>query len=335
MHHYIRTIAKKTSVFVVLMTFSSLAFSQADVKGNVSIGPQTPIDQGLVVLYQQDTSNEFTQVAEDTIKFFDEGFFALENIQDSGVYLLKAKLDTHSTYYEDYFPTYYGDTLFWKDADTLQLSGDSGLRSVTINLVEGVGQSGNGTISGQVIEAGPGKRKGPGDPQGGVEVLAIGSNDDPFGYDETDSAGNYKIDSLPNGQYNVRTEIAGFQATEISVSIDQNNQTADSTDFSVDKEEGKVGPTTYLTFTDERQDLQLYPNPADHRITVEISDQANANRLNLEVLNMAGQKIITQSFIQGKNQMKLKVNQLNKGVYMVELKDSNQSVLGTGKIMIY
>ncbi len=335
MHHYISTIARYTSVFVVLMAFSSLAFSQEDLEGNVSIDPQTFIDQGFVVLYQQDSSDRYTKVAEDTIKFFDEGSFALRNIQDSGVYLLKAKLDTHSTYYEDYFPTYYGDTLFWKDADTLQLSGVGGSRFITINLVEGVGQSGDGTISGQVIEAGPGKRKGPGDPQGGVEVLAIGSNDEPYGYDETDSAGNYKIDSLPNGQYNVRTEIPGFQATEISVSIDQNNQTADSTDFSVDKEEGKVDPTTYLTFTDERQDLQLYPNPADHRINIEISDNTNAKQLNLEIRNMAGQKIITQSFIQGNNQMKLKVDQLNKGVYIVQLKDSKSAVLGTGKIMIY
>ncbi|GGF08847.1 hypothetical protein GCM10010984_27480 [Chishuiella changwenlii] len=85
--------------------------------------------------------------------------------------------------------------------------------------------------------------------------------------------------------------------------------------------------TTTLGVSDptKSQDVFVYPNPTDGLFKVRMT--AKTNKITANIINMAGQVIMTKQFdvMNSKVDQSIDAKHLPKGVYIVEIKDGNQS----------
>ena len=74
----------------------------------------------------------------------------------------------------------------------------------------------------------------------------------------------------------------------------------------------------------------IYPNPANHKITIDAPVQGIQG---LRIYNVNGQMVYTDAQINGQNQVHLDVNELPEGFYIVQITDNANQVI-TKKISV-
>lgn len=78
--------------------------------------------------------------------------------------------------------------------------------------------------------------------------------------------------------------------------------------------------------------VNLYPNPANNFVTIEIFDKLNSDNLTLEILNSIGQVVESKSIDNAKEQIIMDVNNFSKGLYLVRVSSNNMYI--TKKLLI-
>ncbi|GGF00073.1 Por secretion system C-terminal sorting domain-containing protein [Chishuiella changwenlii] len=160
---------------------------------------------------------------------------------------------------------------------------------------------------------------------------------------EEDFAMNYKFNSYGENPFHncgvngVTINSNNFDSKRY-ISQDANGEYLFILDFGVTEEEREITvnkygielcfrETTTLNVSDpiKTQEVFVYPNPTDGLFKVRMTTKTN--KITANIINMAGQVMMTKQFdvMNNKVDQSIDAKHLPKGVYIVEIKDGNQS----------
>jgi|TARA_R110000782_G_scaffold270436_1_gene370997 hypothetical protein len=84
----------------------------------------------------------------------------------------------------------------------------------------------------------------------------------------------------------------------------------------------------------DMSNVQIYPNPTNSTITVNIENSVSTNGYKIEVNNLLGQTVYTNSINSTNNSIDLS-SLGNKGIYFVKVLDENNNVVDVQKVVYY
>lgn len=269
-----------------------------------------PVDFALVGLFAMDPGGAFNYDFTATEPGTGSYFF---NNVPTGDYYLFAMLTPQSPFFYDYFPTYYGDAIFWFDAELI--SGDTLANPYDINMVPITSfTSGPGVISGTVSME---ESKGPGD---NIMVMLMNADQNPLGYIQTNEEGIFEFDDLGYGTYNLTVEMPGVTSEVATVEINEDNEEIELA-FYVKGTAAYLGvdATSLISVSSN-----VYPNPAVDQVNFELIAESRAE-INYKILNQLGQAVYAGKLqLQaGKQTISLPVSSLPKGMYHIQLIEQN------------
>jgi len=271
-----------------------------------------PATQGMVLLFSVDTNNTFVP------------FVDISTIDSSGVYYFPmVPLGNYVIYaipFENgYLPTYYGNTLNWQNATTVQpVTGTQNI-PYNINLIESDGfTAGIGSIGGQITQ---------GDFSASlidkITMLLKDQNGNTILYSQVDPSGNFDFSQLAFGTYYLYAEMAGCETETILVNISESSPA--SVVMLTLSGNSILGNPDKIVSLDAGV---IYPNPAktDAQITVRLSSPSSVS---VELYSMTGQMIYSKSeaFSSGETIILIPASRLPEGVYTLRIITAEGTVI--------
>ena len=251
------------------------------------------------------------------------GYYQFSNIS-AGDYLVKAWLKKGSPDYKKYLPTYLGDQLYWSKATTVNLTNDS--YGNDIHLIAGLNPGGPGFVGGKVSK-GANKTSSDDISVEDVAILVLDMNNNPVMADVTDDQGQFSLDGLAYGTYQIYTEVEGRMTTPIIVTLDANNASVSDLDIVINSGEVVAG-IAELELADEVSSVgEIYPNPtsANAQIDIALKDDMVIDIIICDALGkiVSSQKSELQS---GSQKLILNTASLKKGIYTVQVRSNETSI---------
>ncbi len=266
-------------------------------------------DHGRVWAIKYDSaSGTLTAVDSTTIDSSHHYLFILP----AGNYLVKAALDSGSTHYKNYLPTYYESKLHWDSALVVHLTTHQ--TSINIHMVYGKNSGGPGFIGGYVSQ-GANKTEAKGDPIEGVEVILYNDLMEPIDYTYSKADGTYGFDNLAYGSYYVHPEVVGKETYHLQVSIGSSQEARKDVNISVNSLYVVVEMGVDVILSTENVIGNIYPNPAFNVLYIGMSDDKNVSG-KLCIVDIQGKTVLEQN-INNKNNIQLDVAQLPQGIYNI------------------
>lgn len=287
-----------------------------------------PIDKGKAILYYINELDKFIPI--DTVSFDTLGYYYFYEIPE-GEYCIKVQPGASSEYYGKMIPTYFGDEIFWEAAT--HISHHQTNWEYDIHLAEGKKTGyGSCSISGNVAY-GDTLTNSLITPAEGIDIYLLDSEETVLTSRYSDNSGNFGFDEIGEGNYWLTADIPGYGRKNKLVVLNNENPNFNSIQIVV--EHGDInmssGENTSLT---NNSSGNLYPNPANHATTYEISSETKG-MWTIEIHDSRGQVIQTaQVFLEaGINRVKLDISVLKAGYYFVVLKN-NSSIYGKPLVKI-
>lgn len=231
-------------------------------------------------------------------------------------------IDTNSAFSESNVPAYFQDAYLWEQATPVLVRDVGEGYPADIRLKSRTKETGKGVITGSVTEGGPKKRKGPGDPEGGVEILLMDPGEGvPDDYTYTDSNGVFRFRDVALGKYEVMPEIAGYKITSKELELTKENPRADSIDFSKDSSNRQITAIFYNYSKFNTGKLTVYPNPVRDYLSVDYTS-VKPGMVDVKLYNSLGQEKLhaAHSARPGKNTFRMDVCHLKEGLYFLEFR---------------
>ncbi len=236
--------------------------------------------------------------------------------------------------YPNLLSTYYNKADRWENAQKIQFMNDtSGFDLITRHYSPVTG--GSGTVKGKVVEGsnydGLNKRnqkKTQGDPLANVNCSIVETGRDSiYQYTTTDSLGRFQFDSLPTGDYNVRTDIPGIPVDTTG----QNNfeVTSDggthSVELVVDSDKvtvkSQVGIEETTSHSQKLKVKGFYPNPGKATNLYLQHQGSGTKEYRIEVIDMTG-RVIERMKVpvdQSTRRIPLRLSNEKEGMYFVKI----------------
>lgn len=80
-------------------------------------------------------------------------------------------------------------------------------------------------------------------------------------------------------------------------------------------------------------DFKLYPNPATNYTSLAYQTNSNSKSFNLGIYNTQGQLIKRMELAKSRDEIVIDTDQLVPGLYLVQLRDENGQIIGSGKLV--
>lgn len=299
------------------------------ISGQVFLGtPNLPADVAIVYLITYDpNTNMLVAVQATTVD--SSGWYSFCQVP-AGQYLIKAALTQNSSYYWNFLPTYYGNSLFWNYA--AQVNVNANTSGVDIWLIAGANQGGPGFIGGDVTQ-GANKTEGPGDPLADVQVMLLDMNNYPIAYTYSDAQGHFEFDGVPYGTYQVWAEVAGLLTTPAIITISPQEPSIANIEIFVNETE----VTTGISSAVEAAKLgfgNVFPNPSANEMFIQVSSEANL-QLNFNIYDVAGRMADSRlvTIPSGKTQVALQTANLSAGIYTLNIQSTDGSLKISKKLV--
>ena len=292
--------------------------NNVQLSGQIFCG-NNPADMGTVYLLivTPGSSNGVTPIAQTPI--LANGMYEFSNIP-YGQYLIQAHLSPNSTYFFNYLPTYYGDVLYWSQANFVSIGQVNLTIQYDIHMIgTNLNNSGNGQLSGNVL-SGTGNKSTLSD----ILVVLLDEFNEPLTYTYSDANGYFEFKNLPWGTYNVYAEVWGLDPTSATIILDEDNHNADNIIITVNEVTVIASVhginTFYFDFIGNP-----YPNPAKDVINMEMSLKQNA-LININIYNIMGISIIAQNetYTSGTHRLNFNINNLPSGLYYIDMLVDNK-----------
>jgi hypothetical protein len=282
---------------------------------------------------------------------YDHLFFNLENvpIDENGNfqfadvigpnYLVRA--EPAADVYPYQLPTYFGDTIYWENATTLNVWQDTNITitCVTDSLLSTF-ITGSGSISGTVwmdtTEVGINKSPMNTVPARNIKVTLEQNPGGACRIKTTDENGYYQFDDLAMVNYKINVDIPGLvMDTTYYISLSSKSLSAQYLDFYYDTTSiytyYNVGITDHpLTDT---YDVTIYPNPFNSTATISISNPSGESRLvTFKVYDLLGRKV-KEIIEETSGDIRFTNDGMIRGMYIYELQ-VDQELISSGKIVV-
>ena len=322
-------------VYNVLLTISSGSCSDAIVIpiqvgviqsyslwGRVYVGNLTT-DQCVAYLYQK--CNNGCIHAIDTIK--------LTSVNDTlgiyyfyqkpeGNYYVNIDIPNTSSFYEDFAPTYYGNSPLWSQSQMISLHSD--MANMHINMTPIVHQYGNNVVEGYAFGEDNIYRSN-------VLVLLYNSYNDLIDYTYTNTAGSYKFEEVPSGEFSVYGDLVGYISSPAITPTLGNGDTISGVNFVVSN--GVSTGIIYNEITKPTVEYSIFPNPAvNGRVNLHFETNG-ASDYSYKIFNVLGAEIVSDKLDVIGNDCQIITNDLL-GIYLLSIYDSKQVLLSTKKLII-
>lgn len=282
------------------------------VAGQILVN-QFPIDNAISTLYNQNGS--LTSLSPDTIPFGQQGSFAFWPVSN-GTYFLKGEPSSESQFFEEYLPTYSGNTILWNESTSFLV--DTNLFQQSIDLVkkpENMG--GTGKITGS--------------------IKGINSQDKTFALANipvylftkenilvasafTDADGNYELNNLLFNDYYLFPDITGLISQRANITLSEEIQTAQALDFTITLD-GVVYAVSelpdYITSLSN-----IFPNPVEKTLKIRIT-LLRYNHFTLRIGDLTGRCIEERriDLTAGEQFIEFDASKLEPGCYSLLLSD--------------
>ncbi len=277
--------------------------------GQVFAG-QFPIDLGMSYLYEyEDVSLTLIDSAIiDTL-----GYYIFYNVTD-GDYIVRVCLDEYSEYFNDYNCTYYGDELFWQDADIINIADTGWNYDIDLIPYRAI-ETGTSSISGRAIFVDTLSHNET--IAKDVEIYLSDNENNAISCVYTDNFGKFMFSQLPQGIFSVCAEVPGAKSNPETIMIDQDDMHI--SDIVVNIITGKsLGIGEESDFV--KLEGSVYPNPCllDAKISLQIKKPTTVS---IQIFNQLGQEIISKhlQLNNGTRTIPLNVRYIDKGVYFIRI----------------
>lgn len=270
---------------------------------------------GLVEVYQQNagmTPPTYSYVGNSYVV---GNSFSIPNIPLFTTYLLRS-VPVGMT---DVVATYYQNNVAWQNSTSLfELSGPQTMSYVITPFSSIIAAQQGITVNGALGYGPNGFFKANAVMAPDVEVFLKDVNNSLYMQTVTNSNGEYSFANLPNGDYEIVIDIPGYeQISTYSFNVNAASQDIFDLDFLIDN--GEIFISDFMSLEDNAQDyLNIYPNPSNGTIFIELPDTKGA--IEIGVRNLNGRQVYLDSIVGGNNKLELNLSALSAGIYFVELK---------------
>jgi len=296
----------------------SLQVSMASFNGCVDLG--VPLDTGSVVLYKQNvfgggfSANDTSLIQE---------CYSYSNILP-GNYLLKAMPADVSAFWFTHLPTYFGNTPYWMDADTLSTFQLNNPYNITL-IYALPPAAGPGNIGG-VVTTGA-KISLSGVPVPGIEVLLTDMTDQVLLITYSDANGEFSFDNLAYGSYKVRAEVTSIPVVPWVVTLSAANPVVDYLHLLVTP--GGILTSVQNEPADRFFSIDaIYPSPAADVLNIDVSS-AEGMPVIIEFTDVLGQRLLSraENLSRGANHLVINTEGFSPGLCFMRLLCSDGKTL--------
>jgi PKD repeat protein len=287
-----------------------------------------PIDFGLAYLYTFDENNNLVPL--DTTSIDTLGYYYFYEVP-TGRYLTKARLQSSSTLYGQFMPTYFGDVYDWNDAYEITISNTNNWEC-NIALLPSVGfDAGSGQISGHIAYD-TSKFNRVLIPAGDIEIVLLSSSGNCLTCKLSAGDGHFNFDNVPFGTYKLFPDVAGILTTPMYVTISEDIPVIE--DLSMVIFPGEImfsvneNSSEYLNNA-----VLIYPNPVYDQARLALQVKKNTT-LNLVITDVSGRMIssMEKTVKEGQNEITIPVNNLPAGIYQVVIIPEDKVIM-SGKFL--
>lgn len=271
-----------------------------------------PVDLGLAYLYLLDSNDYYIPV--DTVAFDTLGFYMFYQVPE-GDYLVKTQPDSESEFYGEILPTYYGNSMYWKDAMVIRLTNTNW--EYDVHMVQGQGiKSGNCLLNGNVIYNILGLPFQDLDAKL-VDIYIFDDNDQLLASHYSNEDGFFDYLDIETGTYWLYPEVTGFDSEPLRIILTDD-------DPSVTGIEIIIGPTAPNFIFDNSIETNIisniFPNPAKSIINIEFEAQQNS-LLKVEVIDLHGRIVFAENGENNyyNNRISFDISHLIDGTYILNL----------------
>jgi PKD repeat protein len=277
--------------------------------GRVYVGNLTT-DKCVAYLFKEYSENYVVAVDTVTLTSVNDSLGVYYFYQvDEGNYKVQVVLPSSSNFYENYAPTYFDNSVLWHNSQTINLFSDKSLQNVHMQSV--LLQIGTNYISGSVINQANTQLEG-------LTVFLINTNGDIINYTYSDVDGNYSFDEVPQGDYYVYGDLAGFASYPASLNFSTNNDSLLNINIIIKgraavgiiEEEMEKFDTDYL----------LFPNPIKgNNLNIFLQEIPN-EELSFIIFNSLGIEVQNGKLNGFFKKLKIVLNDdLSKGIYFISI----------------
>ena len=319
---------------LILERNSTFVRANLTVSGKVTTSVATNVAGIEVTLLEQRIGLPFLKVANTTTNA--NGDYTFVNQAELGKsYTILAKPQSEA----GDLSTYLGGKIFWQEADIITPNGNINNANITLAL-NPTATEGFIEVTGEIIEEeeiNDGQRNVlRGKKVGGTGVSMNQSTLDERilmrtgnyilkAFTRTDTAGKFKFEYLPRGKYFINVDFAGIPMDSTSaVKLDLN--VVDKLDLKGlvynDRIVMVISTATNVAPEIGLQDLQVYPNPADKKLFVKMTNN-QIRSVEFSLCNTQGKSVRTwQPQLLSQEAIELPLAELEKGVYILQIKDT-------------
>jgi hypothetical protein len=323
---------------LVLNSQSQKVQAYATISGTLSASENVPATSGELTLFRIG-SNAFDTTGVAQVEA--DGSFIFEKVILDD-YQLLGFADT--LIYERALPTYYTNTIFWEEADTIRLENHVSNIAI-VSAEEPLPPSGHGVISGYLQQDdGLGRTNSTMKPKrvsdAGVCARRVERTGRPKGeeltlvaYVFTNENGEFTMTNLPEGDYRLNIQYPGYPMDTTSfVTITIGNALKSQVQVEANVVDGKISVRKLLiTEIYERQDykVELYPNPAVESIKLKFMDELEGR--SVLMMDMSGKTVLKKDA--RRRETDVNVNNLDRGLYLLQVTDKG-IIVKTMKVSI-
>jgi hypothetical protein len=316
---------------LILTSAPQTVLAYATLSGKLYAAPNVPAEAGELTLYKVQPG-AFEVV--DQIEVEADGSYLFDRVILDD-YQVRGFADT--LLHASALPTYYENTIFWEEADTLQLVNNVANLDIISQLEPGP-PSGRGSISGYLQEddgtgRGQDVQKSRPIAKAGVSARRIertGRTKDEIltlvVYVFTNENGDITLPNLPTGEYRLNFQYPGYPMDETSyttITIGTALQSQALVEANVVNGKINVRKLTITgLFEDENYNAEVFPNPAVDHIQLRFENEVTGRTIVLS--NMQGKLMHTQSA--SEREVGVSIRTLPNGIYILQVRENDKKV---------
>lgn len=292
-----------------------------------------PIDTFNVILFRD--INSYLQPV-DTARFDTLGYFYFIDIIE-GDYKVKIMPTANSSYALNSTPTYYDHHLFWDVSQNINLNAHT--FSADVDMIMLNQSNGSGVVNG-LLYYDNSTSTSYSYPPGSSPVLenkeiyvlekATGN---PVRFTRTAPDGSFSIDNIPYGTYEVYADYPGKYCQAVDVTISANNTVIDSVKLKISDDQ--ISGVVIDKIDNPAIIGEAYPNPSRDIFNLPVK-LLSATDVELSVQTINGQEVFHahRQLMPGKQNLKLDLSGLEKGIYLLNVKTSDNQANSRQKLII-
>ncbi len=292
----------------------------------------TPIESGQAELIAKTSLDHLYGVPE-TVPLTTGGHFQFSNIINNGNFLVHAEPDTLLYPYD--VPTYYGDSVYWEDAATLNVHSDTAITIRAFSDSLAYLNTGAGSISGTIWQNLGGAKTM--EVSGGIKITL---EENPSGsiarHTYTDAQGRYQFKDLPASNYRLHVDIAAVTMDSTYYVFYAAGDTAtDNLNFYYDSLFIYIYTSAGIDESGQEEPLNamVYPNPLTDYAYLYFVNAIPNKEYELIISDLSGR---TVSRIEGVTPLPQRIERpaAGSGIYFYTL-ISNGERKTSGKLIVY